>query len=243
MTGLVRKATLLGVCGLLAASAAMANVPSPTNSTVPSYINIGGKVSLVGGPDPSIAYTVVVKDALGAVIAGSLVELNLQNCTDADLCTAVVAGETVDCVNKAVRGNTNATGQITFSILGAGFNPGNLVPPAIFAGAGLNCMRVFADGTQLNQATVIHNDPNGNKSGAGNNGTNGLDLAVFKTDLGAAGLGAPYRGRSDYSHDGTVNGLDLSGFKTVLGAAGLGTGSGGGCASGGAAAPYCVAAH
>ena len=34
MTGLVRKATLLTISGVLAASAAMANVPSSANSTI-----------------------------------------------------------------------------------------------------------------------------------------------------------------------------------------------------------------
>jgi hypothetical protein len=34
MTGLVRKATLLSVCGLLAAGAAFANVPDPVHSTI-----------------------------------------------------------------------------------------------------------------------------------------------------------------------------------------------------------------
>jgi len=42
MTGLVRKATLFAVCGLFAASAAMASVPSPANSTCPTCFALVG---------------------------------------------------------------------------------------------------------------------------------------------------------------------------------------------------------
>jgi hypothetical protein len=55
------------------------------------------------------------------------------------------------------------------------------------------------------------------------------------------GLGAAYRGRTDYTGDGVVNGVDLSVLKAVVGSSGLGTGSGAGCAGapGGVAQPYC----
>ena len=50
MTGLVRKASLLTAAGLLIASAAMAGVPSPGNSTFPACITLVGNTALV--PDP-----------------------------------------------------------------------------------------------------------------------------------------------------------------------------------------------
>ena len=49
MTGLVRKATLFGVCALLAASSAFALVPDPGASTVPSHIFVVVPASVSGG--------------------------------------------------------------------------------------------------------------------------------------------------------------------------------------------------
>ncbi|HTO91529.1 MAG TPA: hypothetical protein VMJ70_10400, partial [Candidatus Sulfotelmatobacter sp.] len=60
MTGLVRKATFLVACGVLVASAAMASVPSPANSTVPTCINLVGTNGT--SADPAGAFTVTVKD-------------------------------------------------------------------------------------------------------------------------------------------------------------------------------------
>jgi hypothetical protein len=103
MTGLVRKATLLGVCGLFLAAAASANVPDPSKSSVPGFLRVGGAQTNAGVPDPTITYTVTVRDFANNPIAGSFVEANFTNCTDTKLCSAVVAGQTVDCTNKAVR--------------------------------------------------------------------------------------------------------------------------------------------
>lgn len=237
MTGLVRKATLLGVCGLLIAAVASANVPDPSHSTLPGFIKVGGAQTTAGVPDPSIAYTVTVRDFANNPIAGSNLEINFSNCSDTKLCTAVVAGQTVDCTNKAVRATTNAAGQAIVSVLGASNNAGSTVPPAIWPGAGLGCVRVYADGIQLGTVTSVDYDQNG--SLVGGNGVNGLDFSVAKNDVGAIGLGAAYKGRTDYNTDGFVNGADLSALKTIVGNSGLGTGSGAGCASGGSAQPYC----
>jgi hypothetical protein len=237
MTGLVRKATLLGVCGLLIAAVASANVPDPSKSTVPGFIKVGGTQTTAGVPDPTITYTVVVRDFANNPIAGSFVEINFSNCSDTKLCTAVVAGQTVDCTNKAVRATTNASGQAIVKVLGAANNPGTFVPPAIAPGAGLGCVRVYADGIQLGTVTAVDYDQNGSLPSG--NGVNGLDFSIAKSDVGAVGLGAAYKGRADYNTDGAVNGSDLSSLKTIVGASGLGTGSGTGCAGGGTTQPYC----
>jgi len=243
MTGLVRKAILLGVCGLILAATASANVPDPTKSIAGLFIKVGGTHTETipgdGQPDPTIAYTVTVNDFNTNPIAGSTVEINFSNCPDTKLCTVVVAGQTLDCVNKAVRGSTNAAGQITFKVLGASDNPGTVIPPAIHPGAGSGCVRIYADGIQLGSATSVVYDQNGSLPGG--NGVSGLDLSVAKTDVGAVGLGGQglYKGRTDYNVDGLITGVDLSYQKDNVGKAGLGIGSGQGCYDGGAAQPYC----
>ena len=80
------------------------------------------------------------------------------------------------------------------SILGASTNAGTTVPPAIAAGAASGCIRMYADGVQLGTATGIAYDQIG--ALPGDNGVNGADLAIAKTDVGASSFGAPYRGRS-----------------------------------------------
>jgi hypothetical protein len=238
MTGLVRKIALLGACGLFMAAAASAAVPDPAHSNVPAYVKVGGAQSNAGVPDPTIAFSITVRDFLNNPISGSNVEVNFGNCSDTKLCTAVIAGQTVDCTNRAVRASTNASGQVTLSILGGSTNAGITVPPAIAAGAGSGCIRVYADGIQLATATSVVYDQNGSAVPPGN-GVNGLDFSIAKSDVGASGLGAPYRGRTDYTTDGAVNGADLSALKSVVGASGLGSGSGAGCAGAGAPQPYC----
>jgi hypothetical protein len=241
MNGLVRKIALLGACGLLmvVASVASAAVPDPAHSSVPAFIRAGGAQTNAGVPDPTLAITITVRDFLNNPISGSNVEINYSNCSDTKLCTAVVAGRTVDCTNRAVRASTNASGQVSVSILGASTNAGTTVPPAIAGGAGSGCIRVYADGIQLATATSIDYDQNG--SLVGGNGVNALDLSIAKNDVGASGLGAAYRGRTDYTGDGSVNAADLAALKTVVGNSGLGTGSGAGCAGnpGGVVQPYC----
>ena len=57
-------------------------------------------------------------------------------------------------------------------------------------------VRIFADGVELCRATAVIYDLNANSGG---NGVNGADLGFLKNDVGAAGLGAKYRGRADYN--------------------------------------------
>ena len=248
MTSLVRKAALLGACGLFMASIASAAVPDPAHSDIPAFIIACGVQTAAGGvPDPGTApgnpptlVTITVRDFTNAPIAGSNVEINYNNCSDTKLCTVVVAGRTVDCPSRAVRLSTDTFGQASVRVLGASINTGLPVPPAIFGGAGSGCIRIYADGLQLGTSTSVTLDQNGALPGSGNNGVNGLDLSIAKNDVGAIGFGAAYKGRTDYSRDNAVNGLDLSFLKTDVGQSGLGLGSGAGCASGGTVQPYCL---
>ncbi len=244
MTGLVRKATLLGVCGLLFAAIASASVPDPGHSTVPTFIYTGG-VNATGVPDTLIHFTVTVNDITGLPINGSNVEVNFANCTDTKLCSVQPSPETVDCVAKAVRASTNALGQVTFFVLAGALDPGTSIPPAFFPGPGSGCVRVFADGIQLGTVTCVDVDQNG--ATPGNNGVNGADLSVLKNIVGAvvASGGTLYLGRADESIRAggapTINGADLSFESTSVGQTFAAVGSSKiGCGnSSGVAQPYC----
>ena len=50
MTGLIRKATLMTLCGCVVAGAAMAGIPSASTSTVPTCIKLVGR-NLAGAVD------------------------------------------------------------------------------------------------------------------------------------------------------------------------------------------------
>src|SRR5262252_1224345 len=84
MTGLVRKATLLTAAGLLAASAAMAGVPSAANSTTPACISLVG--SLSGVPDGAGQFTVTVRDLANNPLNGASVVIDLSGCADLNIC-------------------------------------------------------------------------------------------------------------------------------------------------------------
>ena len=221
---------------LLGARPARAEIPAPI-ATYPAFIRVGGVQNDAGAPDPSIAFGVNVRDHLGIPFAGSIVELNFADCSDLKLCTAVVNGAMLRCDIGSVRAILDLAGNATLSILAGATNDGALAPPAIAPGAGIGCVRVYVDGIQVGVLTAAAYDLNGPLPGG--NGVNGLDLSIAKSDVGAAGLGAPYRGRTDYTGDGNLNGADVAVLKSVVGSSQLGQGSGAGCAAGGAPMPYC----
>jgi hypothetical protein len=230
MTGLVRKATLFSACGLLLAGAAMAAVPSPTHSTYPFNITVVGTEA--GTPDPYGTFTVIVRDLANNPVANSSVVVDASGASDIFLCTDAVAGQTVDCVTKTVRGVTDVTGTVTLTVVGAANNTAATATVAS-PGSGLDAVRLFADGVLL---VVFHVtavlDQNGASVG---NGHNAGDLASLGDDLGSAVLNTTYRARSDYNYDEANDGLDLSFFQDPLGQSQLNAGSGSGCSVG----PYC----
>jgi hypothetical protein len=238
------SSSAITVLGLLMAFATRASAqcgdlcpPDLSHSTVPSFVRVGGAQTESGTADPTLAFTMTIRDFANQPMAGMVVTIDFVNCSELRLCTAVSGGTVVDCTSRTVRAITNVFGQAQLSLLGAGVNGGTVVPPAIADGAGRNCARVYADGQQLTTMTVALYDQNG--AVPGGNGVNALDLSIAKTDVGAIGLGAPYRGRSDYTGDGAVTAADLAALRTIVGQSGLGLGSGAGCASGGASQAYC----
>jgi hypothetical protein len=234
MTGLVRKATLIGAFGLLIAGTAFANVPSPGNSTVPSFIPVVGVHDVAGArvPHNGQSITITVNDFTGNPIAGSAVEIDFSACDDIFLCNLVIPGAgTVVC--DVVQATTNGSGQVTLSVVGAANNTSGGA-----AGAGANCVEVRADGVVLGNATATVVDQNG---AAGGNGATGLDTSVAAVDVAQFLANATYKGRTAHFNDPgfTLGGLDLSVLAARIAESLAGTGSGLGCDDGVSSAVYC----
>src|SRR5438093_12438986 len=138
MTGLVRKATLLAVCGLLSAGAAIAHVPDPVNSDCPaSCIKVVGSDGTVG--DPIGQYCVTVRDFNNVPIENSLVVIDFSNC-DIQLCIDQKDPDAlVDSISQTVRKLTNVNGIACFRIQGKRRPVSCAVKP-------INCVEVLADG-------------------------------------------------------------------------------------------------
>jgi hypothetical protein len=222
------------VCGMMAAAVAWpdeSKIPDPARSTIQGWIRIVGTRAAPGDatPDPSGTFTITLRGFDNAAKPNCDVVLDFHNCSDTHLCQAVVSGQTVDCLNKIVRGVTDIAGQVTFTILGAADNGGGMMPPAIAPGAESGCVQIFAMGVPMGNATAVVYDQDGALGGS-RNGVSGGDLAIVATDVLAALSGADYRGRSDYNLDGKINGADLAfGASNVLNAL-MGVGSATGCA-------------
>lgn len=197
MTGLVRKATLLAVLGLMAASVALAGIPDPTQSVVPTFIDLVG--CKVGVADPYGAFTVTVNDAAGNPVEGC--EVKIVFATDLKVYDTM-AGLTVDCVARSVTAVAVA-GVANFTITGATINTNGVV-----AGSGLNGATIYACEIALGQATVAVYDENG---GVTVKGLEGTDLSAWLGDFGKQGT-IGYKGRSDFDHNGLITGTDLSGW-------------------------------
>jgi len=225
MTGLVRKATLLSVCGLLAAGAAFASVPSASNSSE------GGIIRLVGRNgttvDPAGNYQVTVRDLANNVIQNSSVVLDFSACGSFDTHLSnsqIHPGVTLDCPTKSVRGLTDASGVIVFRVQGAAQNAGaaagNLTP----------CARVFADGVLIKDIATTGGTGNVKVAAYDENGTGGVSLLDSSAWLGDYfASGAPYYVRSDFDGSGALSLLDLSNLLAVYFAAGSFTSATGYC--------------
>jgi len=199
MTGLVRKATLLTLFGVLAASAAMAGVPSSANSTKPTFIRLTG--SKTGVADPVGQFTVTVRDLANNLIANSVVVVDFSSCVRIRVASSQpFAGLTVDNALRTVRASTNGSGVATFRIVGGSCNAGNQ------SGSGAGCSRIYADGVLLGPVTVAAYD----QDGVG--GVTLSDLSAWGGDF----LSGTYYGRSDYDGNGIVNLSDLSNWGGVF---------------------------
>ncbi len=205
MTGLVRKATLLSLCGLLVAGVAMAGVPSSGTSTIPACIGLVGTNGTI--TDGSKLVTVTVRDIANNAVANSVVKIDFSGCVDIKIgnqASQLFAGLTVNCTNKTISATTNATGVALFRLVGSATNPtgGNL--PKSLSG----CASISADNQPLGTVTVnAYNEDNSTGGGPGS-GVGGNDLASWKGDFFTAGN--PYFGRSDFDCNLAIGGNDLS---------------------------------
>src|SRR5262245_21928295 len=141
MTGLVRKATLLCVGGVLLAGAAMAGVPSAANSTLrpiallPRNSGTGVDPLTVARTGSPTIYCITVHDSNNNPVAGSTVVLDFQPCypaaTDITLCSLQgQAGMTTVCGGggRSVSIGADALGNACFNIIGNSNNATGSVP-------------------------------------------------------------------------------------------------------------------
>ncbi len=191
MTGLVRKAMLLSVLGLLVAGAAFASVPNPANSTIPLGITLVGTTG--GVADAVGQFTVTVRDFGNNLIPNSSVIIDVSaNTPDIKIqSTQPFAGLTTDCTTKTVRALTNASGVATFRVVGSSIGP---------TVAGFNLGTILADGVVLGHMEVAALDLDGT-GGAGAN-----DLAVW---TGYFLHGTP-AGAADFDYNGSLGANDLA---------------------------------
>lgn len=200
MTGFVRKATLLTAAGLLAATAAMAGVPSAANSTSPACIALVGNVA--GVPDAAGSFSVTVRDVANNPINAASVVIDLSGCTDISICNDQLdAGALVNCGAVTTRKFTDPAGLVTFIVLGGSNGTGN-------ATTLLNGAKIYANGTLIASPTAAAFDLDGG-AGVGIN-----DLAVWLVDFGS---GFNW-GRSEFDCNGSVGINDLAVWLVEFGA-------------------------
>ena len=198
MTGLLRKAMLFTCCGVLAASCAMAAIPSPADSDIPCGINLVTTVSGAADPHPFGTVTIVVRDVAQNPIPGSSVVIDFNSCTpDIRVCSVQPAGGvTADCSGTVgeINAVTDGAGTVVLRIVGGANNTGG--SPA----AGFKCATVFADGVNLGTVNVGAYDENGGT------GVNPADISVWLPDS----FDVDFEGRSDFNCTNSVNPADLA---------------------------------
>src|SRR5687768_17377471 len=115
MSGLLRKAMLLACSGVLAASSAMAAVPSPADSQVLCGLNLVGTNG--GVADVKGQFSIIVRDLAQNPIAGSSVVIDFNACTpDIRVCSAQPhGGVTADCSGTVgeINAVTDGSGTVT----------------------------------------------------------------------------------------------------------------------------------
>lgn len=212
MTGLIRKATLMTLSGLMVAGVAMAGVPSGANSTVPASKcikvvgrNSAGAVDLVGPLKGT--FIVNVKDGapIPNNVVGSNVLIDFRLCPDIRIAVQAdqPAGITVYPGIKSVGAVTDALGNATFTIVGGASNGGN-GGGVLFPGSGFLTAKVTADNVFISNLTIAAYDQNFV------GGINTVDLGQLIGDTFSPGAGATAAARSDLDCSGAVTSADIS---------------------------------
>ncbi len=186
-----------------AALARSADLPNPSNATIPSHIVLVGCSG--GVADPSGEFMVVNRDLANNPIANSNITCDFSGCFDLRIAAAQpFPGLRVDCATRTVSALTDATGTARFRIVGGAVNPGGA------PGAGFNAMKIYGDGVLFGSVNAAAADQNGF------NGMDANDLAAFIADL-FDGLAV---GRSDYDGSGTLNANDVAVWVKLFAGAG-----------------------
>jgi len=208
MLRMMSKTLLLAVTTGLVISSARASTPSAAHSDIPCGIVLVGSTS--GVPDREGEFTIVVRDASGTPLAGSLVEIDFNACTpDIRVCSVQPwSGVSADCSGAVgtVTATTDASGTTRMRITGGARN---MVPHT--PGAGFQCGVVRADGVELGAINVAAFDENGV------GGANPADLSLYFSDaqdyMSEAGI---YRGRSDFNCSHSLNPADQSLLMSII---------------------------
>src|SRR5580765_751463 len=191
---------LLAAALLIPKSWAQGGLGGGINCTVPTVIRLVGNSG--GTPDATAGrFTVVARDLAMNPIAHASVLIGFESCTDLAICADQLdADATVYCAEKLVRKLTDASGAVTFTILGHSNGAGGAT---MLANAG----NVYVNGALIRHRTIAAFDLDGS------GGVGADDLSVWLSDFGS-GMGW---GRSDYDGSGTVGASDLSEWLTVFG--------------------------
>ena len=216
MTGLVRKATLLSVGGLLIAGAAMAGLPNAANSDIPASISIFDDNADVSASLPD--QRLVIRDENNIPVPNATVVFDFttgasanrgvgiqSNCPDASVEICLVQpspyvgqpGATVG-PGEVITFVTDANGELFVTIIGSGINvtpdpAGRPVCAHIYAGS-------VAMGTVIVTMTTYNLEPDAE--------LNFFDGSRWLDDEGADP--PTYNSRSDYQGDGDVDFFDGS---------------------------------
>lgn len=202
MTGLVRKATLLVVLGLVAATSAIAGVPVPANCTIPTFVDLVA-CDGTGALPPAARYkaTVTVRDIGNFPVINATVSISF--CADVKIYQTIPGG-TVVCPVFTNTALTDVNGQATVVISGAGWNTNG----SSYGTDGLACATWSANGVVIGTSNVATYDENGMIPGGAKLGVEASDLTSLLLDK--VGLPYVYRPRSDLNHLGSIDAGDLT---------------------------------
>lgn len=186
---------------VLAHTARASGIPSPANSSVPTLIRLVG----ANGTTPDAAsgqFTVVMRDLANNRMPGFPVVLDLSACPDLILCSAQMDPSTVvDCAARTVSKITDASGGVTFTLLGHSTGAGHTLSLAGSA-------KLFGNRVLMGSPSVATFDLDG---------TGGVGAGDLSAWLGDFGSGTAWQ-RSDFDGDGQITANDLSAWISVFGA-------------------------
>jgi hypothetical protein len=194
----------VALLALVSTGSRASGLPSAGNSTAPAVIRL---VGAIGGVPDAVAgqFTIVMRDLANNPMFFKPVWIDLSSCPDLVICSDQMDPNTItNCTAKTVQKLTNASGEVTFTLLGGSSGAGHASSLAqngkIFGGAGVLFARPSVASFDLD----------------GTGGVGAGDLAVWLSDFGSGTDWA----RSDYDGDGRIGAGDLSAWLLVFAAGG-----------------------